>query len=98
VLTPNGWTETSADSYRVTGTAEKNSLVRIYRDLDNDESLDSGERPALRQQQLEGGDSTFEITVPLQVGNNDFVVTATDAAGNESLARGVPRIVRLSGG
>jgi hypothetical protein len=93
ILTPWTYTETTASSYLVTGNAEANSLVQVYRDLDNDGNLDDGE-PSIGEQQLNGGDTSFEISVPLVLGNNDFVLTATDAAGNESAGRGSARVVR----
>jgi hypothetical protein len=94
VTSPSKETQTSQSTFLVTGTAEAGSLVRIYVDLDNDTNHDDRETEVVGQQQLTNGATSFAITVPLNNGNNDFLATATDAAGNESLGRGLWRIIR----
>jgi hypothetical protein len=87
--TVNGGTTT------LTGTAEAGSLVRVYRDLNGDGMLDPGE-PVVGTQQLGAGQTAYSINVPLlRDANNEFLVSSTDAAGNESVAD-VPTITQDS--
>ncbi len=66
----------NADNYLIQGTAEENSLVKIYK---NDEIIAS--------EQLDNDNKNFNIVVNLdQDVDNVFSVTATDKYDNESLA------------
>lgn len=86
----------NADNYSITGSAEADSLVRIYRDLNNNSQIDAGDDP-VGQQQLTGGGTAFAIGVSLvQNAANNFLVTATDAAGNVSPPADVPTITEDS--
>ncbi len=83
-------------SYSIEGSAEAGSLVRVWRDATNNGVKDPGDSLA-GSQQLGPGSTAYAISVTLvQDANNDFIVTATDAAGNESAAADVTRIVEDS--
>lgn len=87
-----------AADYAIVGTAPANSLVKVYRDSNNDGFV-NGADAALAQQQLSGGAVDFSITVILnQDANNDFLVTATDGSMNESLTTDVPTITEQTPG
>ncbi len=53
-----------ADTYRIDGTAELNSLVTVYLDVNNNGQVDDGEA-AVGQQQLSGFDSDGIVTTPI---------------------------------
>ncbi|MCX6800432.1 MAG: Ig-like domain-containing protein, partial [Candidatus Falkowbacteria bacterium] len=73
----------NAANYSINGTAEADSLVKIY----NTSSAVIG------TQQLTGGATSFGISVSLaQNVANNFTVKATDVAGNEGVAGTVPTI------
>jgi hypothetical protein len=93
VTSPTGRVKTTASTFTITGSAEAASLVRIWVDANGNGLHDAGEALAASQQ-LGAGMSSWAMTVNLVVGSNHFVVTATDAAGNESAAARVPVITR----
>jgi len=63
----------NADTYIITGTAEANSLVQIYGNS------------VVKSEQLENNATDYSISVDLTPNDtNNFTVTATDEAGNES--------------
>ena len=67
---------TNAANYTITGTAEANSLVQIYRGT------------VVASQQLSGGATSFSISAPLTLNSaNNFTVTAKDAASNETVSQ-----------
>ena len=80
-----------ATSYTLQGTAEAGSLVRAWVDANQNGKKDSGEAQA-GEQQLASGATNFSIKVALVPGFNYFVVTAKDAADNESAAGVAGRI------
>jgi hypothetical protein len=76
----------NADIYSIIGTAEDNSLVKIY----------SGTE-LVGSQQLVTGETTYSIEVNLtQNADNNFAATATDLAGNKSASTTVPTITEDS--
>jgi hypothetical protein len=77
----------------ITGNAEADSLVQVWNDIDNNGAIDGGET-VVASQQLTGGATSFSISVSLATGDNNFVVTATDAANNRSSPTDVPTITR----
>lgn len=80
-------------SYNIQGTAEAGTLVQIYRDFNNNGIIDAGTDTVVAQQQLSTGVSNFSIATGLTASTtNDFLVTATDGAGNESAPANVPTI------
>ena len=93
---PTVATTVNAASIMVTGTAQANSLVKVYRDVNNSGVLDSGDT-VVAQQQLAGGATSFSVATPLtRNAANDFVVTATDTAGESVPADVVPTITEDS--
>src|SRR5207302_1799277 len=79
----------NAASYAITGTAEAFSLVKVYVDVNNNGLIDQGD-VVIAFQQL-GDSDTFSIATTLtQDAANNFLVTSTDAAGNESVVADVP--------
>ena len=80
-------------TFDIQGSAEANSLVEVWNDADNDGVIDTGET-VVASQQLTGGGTSFNISVNLATGDNNFVVTATDAASNRSPPTDVPTITR----
>ncbi len=80
-------------TFNIQGTAEADSLVEVWNDANNNNSIDSGESVVARQQ-LTGGGTSFNISVNLATGDNNFVVTATDAVSNRSAPADVPTITR----
>ncbi len=96
VTSPATATSVNADSFPITGTAEAGSLVQIYLDVNNNGVIDGGDT-VVSQQQLGAAATAFNIaTLLTQDAANNFLVTATDAAGNESLATDVPTITENS--
>jgi hypothetical protein len=83
----------STKVYAVKGTAEAGALVRAWVDANGNGLRDTGE-PLAASVQLGGAVTSWAVNVNLARGPNRFVVTATDAAGNESAARAVPTITR----
>src|SRR5439155_20604261 len=83
--------KTKTTTYAVKGSAEAAALVRIWVDANGNGLHDANEVLA-GSQRLGAGVTSWGITVNLAVGTNRFVVTATDAAGNQSAATRVPLI------
>jgi hypothetical protein len=96
VTTPAGVVTVNAGTFNIIGTAPADSLVRIYSDLNNNGLVD-GADAVVGQQQLTGGATAYNISVPLtQDLANDFTATADDAALAESSAVNVPTITEDS--
>jgi flagellar hook assembly protein FlgD len=96
VTDPLGPITVSATGYAIKGTAEANSLVRVWIDTNANGQKDTGDQLAVWQQ-LGGGSAAFSITVNMTTNAaNAFLVTATDAAGNESPVVVVPTITQDS--
>ncbi|MCU1448078.1 MAG: hypothetical protein JWP02_248 [Acidimicrobiales bacterium] len=93
VTSPTSAVTTRTTTFTVAGTAEAAALVRVWVDANNNGLRDAGEALA-SSTQLGPGATSWSVSVPLSIGYNYFVVTATDAAGNQSTARRVPRIRR----
>lgn len=84
VTNPATATNTVGTTFNIQGTAEANSLVQVWRDFNNNGLID-GADAVVSSQQLAGGGTNFSISTPItQSTTNDFLVTATDAAGNVS--------------
>ena len=92
VTSPASTVVTGLDSCVIAGTAEVDALVQVYLDANNNAQVDAGES-VVASQQLAG--TNYSISTPLTAGtDNHFLVTATDAAGNESKVAGVPTITQ----
>src|SRR5919108_2483257 len=79
--------------FAITGAAEANALVKVWTDGNNNGLKDDGQTTPVATQQLAGGATSYSVSTPLTTNAvNDFIVTATDAATNESAAADVPRI------
>ena len=92
ITDPTAPVSLDAPSYIITGTAQADSLVRIYSDLNNDGFVNGGDT-VVGSQQLTSGGTSFSIAVTLTQGTaNDFLATAEDAGNNESLPVDVPTI------
>ena len=92
VTSPTGLVAINAATTRVMGTAEAGSLVQVFRDSNNNGAIDAGE-VVVGSVQLASGVSTYSVEVPLTPNQpNNFVVAATDAGGNRSVAVDVPTI------
>ncbi len=94
VSSPTSATTIHASSVTVTGTTEASSTVKAYLDADNNGVADSASAVAT-------GTTTgtsFSIAIPLTANSaNNFVLTATDPAGNETTtAVDVPTITEDS--
>ncbi len=86
VTSPSSPQIVNADNAIITGTAEAGSLVKVK----------SGST-VVGSQQLGSSETNFSISVPLtQDSTNNFTVTATDIAGNESVQISVPTITEDS--
>ena len=71
-------------------------MVQVYSDADNNGMI-NGADAVVAMQQLSGGSTAFAISTPLtQDAANNFVVTSSDAAGNESAPTDVPTITEDS--
>ncbi|WP_149111519.1 Ig-like domain-containing protein [Limnoglobus roseus] len=96
VSTPTAPLSVNTATFAVAGTAEADSLVKVYHDANNNGILDAGDT-VVGTQQLTLGATAYGITVPMdQDAVNAFLVTATDAAGNESVVAVVPLITEDS--
>ncbi len=96
VTGPSGPITVNTPTAAVSGAAEANSLVRVYVDLNDNGSIDPGDL-VIASEQLTGGASAYSIPAPLSPnGANHLLVTATDAAGNQSAPVGVPTITQDS--
>ena len=92
VTSPTTAMAVNAGATTITGTAEANSLVRIYKDFNGNGVIDIGDA-VVGFEQLTGGATTYSITVPLaQNSANNFLATATDAGGNQSAPIAVPTV------
>jgi len=94
VANPSATAGTLKATFNIAGTAEANALVQVYRDVNNNNQIDVGTDLVVGSQQLAGGGTAYAINVPLQMGINNFLVTATDVAGNVSPEADVFRITR----
>ena len=96
VSSPSGALYVNAANHSITGTAAANALVRVYSDLNNNGLIDGSDALA-GSQQLSGGGTTYSVSVPLpQDAANNFLVRATDLAGNNSSLADVPTITEDS--
>jgi hypothetical protein len=96
VTSPMAVTALNAATFMITGTAEANALVQVYTDTNNNGVIDGGDT-LVGSQQLTSGATAFAITVSLsQDSVNNFLVMATDAAGNTSALTDVPTITEDS--
>ncbi len=96
VTSPSAPTTVDAVTFAVTGTAEAGSLVQIFRDVNNNGAIDAGDG-VVGMQQLAGGATNFSINVPLaHEAANNFLVTATDAVGNQGNPVDVPTITEAA--
>jgi hypothetical protein len=93
VKTPTKATSTPKATTTISGTAATGTLVRVWVDANANGTRDAGETLA-GSQQLAATATSWSIGVPLAVGSNRFVVTASDAAGNTSAATSVAVITR----
>lgn len=96
VSSPSGALLTNSLMSTISGSAEMGSLVSLYVDADASGTLSEGDSLA-DSEQLDVDDSNFffELTLRENV-TNHFVVSATDAAGNESAAAMVAAITHDS--
>jgi hypothetical protein len=80
----------------VTGTADPGTLVEVYYDVNGDGLIDEGDT-LVGSQQLGAEETGYSVNVPLTPDAvNRFLVVASDAAGNASIAAIVPVIVEDS--
>ncbi len=92
VTSPGAAVSVNAATSTITGKAEAGSLVQIYADTNNDGVIDDGDT-VVGSEQLAADATSYSVAVPLtQNSANHFLVTATDAAGNQSAASTVPTI------
>jgi len=80
-------------TYAIAGKAEAGVLVSVWVDSNGNGLKDPGESLAASVQ-LGTTATSWSVKVGLARGPNRFVVTATDAAGNQSIAAAVPVITR----
>ena len=86
-----------ADEYTILGSAVADSLVRVYVDANNNDSIDSGADTVVGSLQLSGGGTVFAVVLGLtQDADNNFLVTAEAAGSSESAAADVPTITEDS--
>lgn len=98
VSTPATTVTVDAAAFDIMGTAQADSLVRIYSDLNNDGFI-NGADAVVGSLQLTGGATAWTINVPLtQSATNSFLATAEDGSSNESLPTDVPDITEQTGG
>ncbi|MBT1062797.1 cadherin-like domain-containing protein [Bowmanella sp. Y26] len=85
---------TSNSSYPISGTHTENGVtVKLYADADNNDIADN--TTALASAEVTG--TNWNLTVPsLSVGANNYVVAASDKAGNTSADVNVPTITRTN--
>ena len=96
ITDPTGPVSIDALAYGIAGTAQPNSLVRIYADL-NDDGFVNGTDSVVASVQLTGGAAAFNLATPLVQGAaNNFLATAEDGVGNESLPVDVPTITETN--
>jgi hypothetical protein len=93
VSSPPAPVVTAATSLTISGTAAANSLVRVYLDADKSGSVTADDELA-GSQQLSGGAESYSILVTLRANEAlQFLVTASNTAG-ESAAALVPPILQ----
>ncbi|MEZ5992103.1 MAG: choice-of-anchor Q domain-containing protein [Planctomycetota bacterium] len=98
VSTPATTVAVDAAAFDIMGTAQADSLVRVYSDLNNDGFI-NGADAVVGSLQLTGGATAWTINVPLtQSATNSFLATAEDGSSNESLPTDVPDITESAGG
>ncbi|MCC7508074.1 MAG: hypothetical protein IT464_01705 [Planctomycetes bacterium] len=96
VTTPATAVSVTGTNFNIIGTAEADSLVQVYSDFNNNGVIDTGDS-VVGSQQLTGGATAFNVSTPItQSTTNNFLVTATDAAGNESAPEDVPTITETT--
>ncbi len=89
---PSSPTTVNATTTTFTGTAEAGSLVTIYADTNGDGVIDDGDS-VVGTEQLGTNQTSYSITVPLVANTaNHFLVTSTDAAGNQSSTLVLPTV------
>lgn len=96
ITSPSAPTSTLGPTFSITGNAEAGALVKVYTDLNNDGVINGGDA-VVAQFQLAASAVAFAISTPLSASSaNNFVVTASDAAANESTPADVPTITETS--
>jgi hypothetical protein len=80
-------------TYTVKGSTELGALVKAWRDSNENGRIDAGEQ-VVASLQLNPYTNKWTLNVPCQTGRNLFLITATDAAGNQSAPAQVPLITR----
>ena len=87
---------TNSDAITILGTADAGSKITVYSDPNNDGDKSDGQLLTWATATTTG---TFSISVGLtQNSDNHFLVTSSDAAGNESDVAAVPTITEDSTG
>jgi hypothetical protein len=97
VLAPAGATSQINTSVTIAGSAEVRTLIEVWRasDLPAGSSVPAVSAVPLKFNQLPAGVGNFSLVVPLQAGVvNNLTVSATDVAGNRSIATAVPPITQ----
>ena len=93
---PSGPLATNKTIVTLTGTAEAGSFVTVFDDANGNGMIDEGEQ-VVGFQQLDNDVTIYNFTVPLaQDAPNNFLVTATDEAGNVSAPLALPTITQDS--
>jgi hypothetical protein len=96
ITNPAAPANTVGTTFDIQGTAEADSLVRVYTDL-NDNGVIDGADAEVASEQLTGGATAFDITTPInQSMANNFTVTAEDALQHESAPSNVPTITETT--
>lgn len=94
VTSPRSATTVNAATFNITGSAEAGSTITVYNDVNNDGSINAGDTVVGTGTATAG---TFSVATPLvEDAANNFVVTATDEAGNESTPQDVATITEDS--
>jgi len=96
VTSPAAAVRVNAASFAIAGSAEANALVRVYSDANNNGAIDGADAMVASQQLTAGGTAISILTTLAQDAANNFLVTARDAAGNESLPADIPTITEDS--
>ena len=98
VTSPTSPVIVDLSSQQIAGTAEAGALVKVWADANNNGVHDGGDTLA-GSQQLGSSATSYSISATLaQDTINHFIVTATNAQGNESAATAVPAITEDSTG
>ncbi|MBN9517016.1 right-handed parallel beta-helix repeat-containing protein, partial [bacterium] len=87
----------NASAVTVAGTVPAaDSLVQVYKDVNNNGVIDVGD-DLVASQQLTGGATTYSVAVPLDRNAvNNFLVTATPPLGSVSAPADVPTVIEDS--